>query len=109
MVLSDGRRLTLDRGLGFTSWPAATDGSAVTDPWRMLSEDTIKSNVVTTLLPDDDTDGDHRWTRFVELLDTVAIRATADQLRRVPYDIELGPRLRARLPPSDPAPEPPGR
>ncbi len=50
------------------------------------------------LLPDDDEDPrTHDWDWLVELVALHGITVTADQLMRLPYRVEFGNKLQARL------------
>lgn len=86
-VLSDGRRLTLHKDRGFSSsdrHPAAAD---------------VEGGVLTTVLPDDAeaTGEDHPWEWLASLIAGQGAAVTPEQLKAVPYVVELGPQLSAVL------------
>ena len=92
-VLDDGSRITLHAERGFVSKPSSGD------PWRQLSLDDLGRSVRTTVLPDGEpTDDEHPWEWLVELLDAHGITTTADELRRVPYDVVFTDRVIERIP-----------
>ncbi len=99
-VLDDGRRLVLDdqhRGVSIGVHPPGTD------PWSVLTPAMVESTVAGTVLPDDDDGEEHPWAWLVERLATHGVSVTQDTLRRVPYRVVLGPRVRERLRlPADP-------
>ena len=86
-VLSDGRRLTLHHGRGFTT--SAT----------RLSAGQTRSSVLTAVLPDDAevTGEDHPWGWFASLIWAHRVAVTPERLKAVPYVVEFGPRLSALL------------
>jgi hypothetical protein len=88
--LDDGRRITLHDERGYsTSGPA--------DPWRFQTPESIEADVRTTVLPDDDDGEEHPWEWLVELLHAHDVDVSVEQLRQVPYRVELSSRLRAKL------------
>jgi hypothetical protein len=88
--LSDGRRITLHDERGYsTSGPA--------DPWRYQTADSIEADVRTTVLPDDDDGEEHPWEWLVELLHAQGVEASPEQLKQVPYRVELSQRLHDKL------------
>lgn len=93
-TLSDGRTITLtdDRGWG-------TSGPSADDPWAGLTADGIEQDVRNVVLPDDaeDTGDEHPWAWFASILRGHGVTTTADELRRLPYDVVLSDRLLARL------------
>ena len=93
--LSEGQPVLL-RELGWSSAPS-TGGSATLALY--LTEDRVVDNVRTVVLPDDaETSRDeHPWHQLAATLTAKGLPTTADELRELPYDIVLGPRLRARL------------
>jgi len=86
-VLDDGRRLTLARGRGFSTSAAH------------MTADHAERSVLTTVLPDDAeaTGEDHPWERLASLIRAHGVVVTPEQLKAVPYVVEFGPRLAARL------------
>ena len=106
-VLTTGTHLTLRVDRGFTSrW---SDTAPDIDPWLLLTAAHLETNIRATLLPDDDTGEAHPWTALAELLTAAGVPTTPEQLQVVPYDIDLSPRLRARLHPSTPVADRPDR
>lgn len=98
-VLTSGTHLTLHDDRGFTSqW---SDVTPDTDPWQRLTAAHLEANVRATVLPDTDIDActgeAHPWTALASLLTAAGVPITAEQLRDLPYDIELSTRVRARL------------
>lgn len=93
-VLSDGRRLRLDTGRGFT-----TGGPG--DPWGGLTLEGLTGDVLTTVLPDDaeDTGEDHDWAELAGLLRAQGIDVAPEELRALPYSVEFSDRVRARFRP----------
>ena len=90
-VLDDGRRLLLHQERGFsTSATRMTAGHA-------------ELSVLTTVLPDDAevTGEDHPWEWLASLIRAHGVAVTPEQLKTVPYVVELGPRLSAVLEPED--------
>jgi hypothetical protein len=54
--------------------------------------------VLTVVLPDgDETEDEHPWPWLVSLLAEHGVTAAEDDLRAVPYVVELGPLLQRRL------------
>lgn len=94
--LSDGRRLTLtdDRG-----WSISGPGSTADDLWVYQTVESIHADVLNVLLPDDaeQTGDEHPWASLAAHLRAHGVEATPEDLRRLPYDVILSPRLRARL------------
>ena len=90
-VLNDGRRLMLHQERGFS-----------TSATRMTADHAERS-VLTTVLPDDAevTGEDHPWEWLASLVRSHGVAVTAEQLKTVPYVVELGPRLSAVLEPED--------
>jgi hypothetical protein len=98
--LADGRRLVLRADRGFTSrlhGPGADEPGAA---WRHETLAGLADDVLATVLPDDaeETGEEHPWRELAGLLRDRGVAVAADELRRVPYVVELGDRVRARLP-----------
>ena len=87
----DGRRVTLHDGFGFTSVLSGDD-----DPWQYLTAEALTSTVLTVVLPEDDDPDDageeHPWTWLAELAAEHGITVTPEELKAVPYAVELTPR-----------------
>lgn len=90
-IVADGRRVVFDRA-GF-----ATSVSGVDDPWAYLTVEDIEDDVRTTLEPDVDDAGEQNWGHIARRLAELDVDTSVDELMRVPFDIELTDRLRARL------------
>jgi len=91
-VLADGRRLVLHRERGFSL-------SGPSDPWAFLTAASIEADVRTTVLPDEDGPDEHPYAWLAGLLHAHGVTASAQQLRAVPYVVELSDRVRQRLAP----------
>jgi hypothetical protein len=88
-VLGDGRRVLLHEERGFTTapWPPG-------DPWAGLTAATLEHDVLMTVLPDDDEPGeDHPYDWLAARCAERGLQVTADELRRVPYRVELSDRV----------------
>jgi hypothetical protein len=94
-VLSDGRRVTLLDDRGWTQW---THGLSSTEQGKLQAED-VRRDVLNVVLPDnaETTGEDHEWDYFVERLRAAGIDLHRDHLRRLPYRIVFGDRLRAAI------------
>jgi hypothetical protein len=103
-VLADGRRLVVldDRG-----WSGSTfdrHGRSL-DPWAGTTARETEDAARTVVGPDEpfadrtheDMAADH-WARIAAELGRQGVEADPGELRRLPHDVELGERLRARLP-----------
>ncbi|MGB0112886.1 MAG: hypothetical protein WBP59_06665 [Ilumatobacteraceae bacterium] len=90
-VRSDGERVVLHAERGYST-RSSTGGL-----WAWLTAETITRGVLTTVLPDEDTGDDHPWEWLAGLARARALQATADDLRRVPYEVVLTDRVRKRL------------
>lgn len=96
-VLDDGRRMTLldDRGWAVHGPP---------DIWRRTSVEEIEADARTVVGPDEphgnhskaDMEADH-WAHLVGILRQQGVLAEAEELRRLPHDVELSERLRTRI------------
>ena len=99
-VLADGRRIVLLDGRG---WTASLRGSGV-DVWATTSEVEIAETASAVVGPDEahggrsqgEMDAGH-WTTLAETLRAQGVDVTGDDLRRLPHDVVLSERLRARL------------
>jgi hypothetical protein len=92
-VLDDGRRLVLHQERGF-----AVSRSATGDPWTWLTAEGITSDVLTTVLPDEvPAQEDHPYDWLRGLLRQAGVEASVDELRAVPYVVELSDDVLARL------------
>ena len=85
--LADGRRLTLHEERGFSS-----------SQWHYRMLEDLERSVRTAVLPDDDdTHDEHPWEWLAGLLHVHGVEATAEELRRLPYEVVFSERLRARV------------
>ena len=99
-VLADGRRIVLLDGRG---WTASLRGSGV-DVWATTSEGQIAETARAVVGPDEaycwrsqsEMDTSH-WATLAETLRAHGVGGSADDLRRLPHDVVLSERLRARL------------
>jgi hypothetical protein len=102
-VLDDGRRLTLHEERGWTQWVrrGAPPGEQLTEdpgPWSLMTRQSVIQDTLNVVLPDDDDPAEaHPYEWLAELLAARGVSATAAELRAVPYDVELSPRLEERL------------
>lgn len=95
-LLDDGRRVILRGELGFTT--AWGSGVPATSPvWSSLTVESLTQEVMNVVLPDDDDGEDHPWEWLAELARDRGIGVTADDLRGLPYEVELTDRVLALL------------
>lgn len=87
--LEGARRVVLRGDLGFTAgWNSPS-------PIWSWTEESLTQDVLNVVLPDeDDTGEDHPWEWLAELARGRGIMVSADQLRRLPYEVELTGRVR---------------
>jgi hypothetical protein len=102
-VLDDGRRVVLLDGRGFTESLRGPGADAV-DAWTTTSEDDLAATARVVVGPDepfgDLTQADMaagHWARLAETLRARGVSADAQELSRLPHDVELSDALRARL------------
>jgi len=92
-LLDSGESIILHADRGYQRW------SSSADIWAHETVESITRNVLTTVLPDDDdTDDEHPWEWLANLAHAHGIDVTADDLRRVPYEVVLTERVTRRLP-----------
>jgi hypothetical protein len=92
-IVDDGTRVLLHEERGFT-----LGGGPGRDPWSGLTAEILERDVLTTVLPDDDdTDDEHPYEWLADLCRRHGLDATADDLRRLPYVVELSDQVRRRL------------
>jgi hypothetical protein len=92
-ICDDGTRVLLHEERGFT-----VGGGPSRDPWSGLSAEILESTVLTTVLPDDDdTDDEHPFEWLADLCRHHGLDVGADDLRRLPYFVELSDEVRRRL------------
>jgi hypothetical protein len=99
-ALSDGGRVTLDRGIGFSSRvnqvPRVVDGEP--DFWAFAARDGLAHSVLVTVEARYERETpEQRWSGLVALLRAADVQASADELRGLDYAIEFGPAVLARL------------
>jgi hypothetical protein len=102
-VLADGRRVVLLDGRGWTSSLRGFRADDM-DVWATSSEAEIAETARAVVGPDEayggrsqsEMDAGH-WTTLAETLRAEGVEAGADDLRRLPHDVVLTERLRARL------------
>ncbi|HET7385904.1 MAG TPA: hypothetical protein VFJ19_04485 [Nocardioidaceae bacterium] len=91
-VLDDGRRLTLldDRGWGAHGPP---------DIWQRTSVEDVEADARMVVGPDEpepEMEAGH-WRHLADVLRGQGVLVDADELSRMPHDVELSERLRTRL------------
>jgi hypothetical protein len=108
--LADGRRLLLLGDRGWTSSAVRTvpDGGSVPahvpDTWAEISVEEIESTARTVVGPDEpfggrsqeDMEADH-WAYLAGILAQQGVMVDAVELKRLPHDVVLGPRLLQRV------------
>lgn len=67
------------------------------DVWATLTIETLRSAVLTAVLPDDDTGEAHPWVWLAMLLRNKGVAATAEELRQLPYAVTFGEGIMSRL------------
>lgn len=91
LVLADGRRVVLHEGE--RGW---TEGYVGPLPRPPHTREEVVRSALTVVLPDGDEDGEpHPWAWLAELARAKGVDVTADELRVLPYDVELTDRLLA--------------
>ena len=78
-ILDDGHRIVLRNDLGWGSSGPAD------------SMDDLEQTVLNVVLPHDaeETGEDHPWEMLCQLLADAGVTAVPDEMRRVPYEVEL--------------------
>lgn len=88
-LLPDGREVTLldDRG-----WTTSA-------PLDEISLTHVLRSTYTAVLPDnaEETGDEHEWDHFAQRLSEAGVAVTPDELRALPYRVNLSDRLRSRL------------
>lgn len=91
LELASGRRVVLHAGE--RGWTSGYVGPAPRPAW---TEAEIVQGALLVVLPDGDDDPEpHPWAWLAELARARGVEVTADDLRALPYDVELTDRLRA--------------
>jgi len=98
VTLEDGRRVILHEARGFTiGW----GGSGSGDVREHESLESMTRNVLNVVLPDDDESADaHPWSWLADLARARGLSVTADDLRRLPYEVVFTDDLRRWLAPA---------
>jgi hypothetical protein len=82
VTLEDGRRVILHEARGFTI------GWSSRHRWGNESLENMTRSVLTVVLPDDDEGGEqHPWSWLAELARARGLDVTAEDLRRLPYEV----------------------
>ncbi|MGH3138268.1 MAG: hypothetical protein ACRDQE_00905 [Gaiellales bacterium] len=98
VTLEDGRRVLLhDGGRGFGMGIRSTGGSTPPDVRWGLTLEQLVSDVLTVVLPDDDDPEPHPWSWLSDLARSRGLDVTADDLRKLPYDVVFTDELRRWL------------
>ena len=95
-VLDNGRRLTLHSERGWTTWVHSTDQRRPLDPWTALTAEGVRQDVLNVVLPDEDDGEPHPWEWLRGLLQQQGVDVTVEQLKAVPYTVELSDTVSAR-------------
>lgn len=103
-VLEDGRRLLLLDDRGWTEELRGAGADEIDDLWALTPERDIVETARMVVGPDEpfggrsqgDMETDH-WNALTESLRAQGVVVDAGELRRLPHDVELSDRLRARL------------
>jgi hypothetical protein len=103
-VLEDGSRLLLLNDRGWSEALRGTGASAIEDLWVVTPERDIVETARVVVGPDepyggrsqDDMETGH-WNTLAETLRAHGVVVDAGELRRLPHDVVLSDRLRARL------------
>jgi hypothetical protein len=104
-VLKDGRRLLLLDDRGWTEEARGAGADDIDDLWALTPERDIVETARVVVGPDepfggrsqDEMETDH-WNALAENLRAHGVVVDAGELRRLPHDVVLSDRLRARLP-----------
>jgi hypothetical protein len=103
-VLADGRRIELhaDRGWADQSFVAGGPAPIDMDVWQCATREDLEQQVLDVVLPDDAevTNEDHPWEWLSRLLHDHGVEASPEDLRMLPYIVELSAQIQARIPPS---------
>jgi hypothetical protein len=103
-VMDDGSRLLLLDDRGWTQEARGAGANEIDDLWALTTERDIVETARAVVGPDepfggrsqDDMETGH-WNTLAENLRAQGVVADAGQLRRLPHDVVLSDRLRARL------------
>ena len=103
-VLDDGRTLVALAGRGWTAALRGPGARDVSDAWKTATAEEVMETARMVVGPDEpfgeytqaDMEADH-WNAIAETLRGAGVTADADELRRLPHDVTLTGRLRARL------------
>lgn len=93
LVLADGQRVVLHEGE--RGWTSHVVGQLPRPVW---TREGVVRSALTVVLPDGDDDPEpHPWAWLAELATAAGVPVTADDLRGLPYGVELSERLAAWL------------
>lgn len=93
LVLASGRRVVLHAGE--RGWTSHYVGPPPRPPW---TRDEVVRGALTVVLPDGDDDPEpHPWHWLAGLARARGVEVSADDLRALPYEVELTERLEAWL------------
>jgi hypothetical protein len=88
--LANGRRVILHDARGFTIGAPIGPGAGAGDTFQAgLTREDIIDTVLAVVLPDPEDGEDHPWAWLAQLAQTRGLDVTADELRRVPYQVVL--------------------
>jgi hypothetical protein len=103
-VLDDGRRVTLLDDRGWTEALRGAGVDATSDVWRTTSERHIAEMARVVVGPDEPFGGrtqremeESHWSWLAEKLGAAGVLVDGAGLRRLPHEVVLSDRLRARL------------
>jgi hypothetical protein len=68
------------------------------DPWSFTTRESVVQDTLNVVLPDDDDDpDDHPYDWLAGLLAEQSVTVSSDELRALPYAVDLSRRLEDRL------------
>lgn len=85
--LSDGTTVTLHNERGFSETASAGFWT------EAITAESVRSDVLTTVLPDDDDGEPHPWDWLAQLAADRGVDTTVEELREVPYEVVFSVRL----------------
>ena len=98
VTLEDGRRVTLhdERGVTVGVRGGAIGGGPVPASYHLTLE-SLTRDVLNVVLPDPESGEEHPWEWLAELAEARGLEATANDLRRLPYEVVFTEEVRSRL------------
>ena len=98
VTLEDGRRVTLhdERGLSVGLRGGAIGGAPVPAAFHVTVE-SLTRDVLNVVLPDPDSGEEHPWEWLAELARARGLEVTANDLRRLPYEVVFTDEVRKQL------------